>query len=674
MTGFQIPRNSLAWMLVAQTAVIAPHLTRLLYWTIVLCVVCVLWRVMVYQGRWSYPGKWIKVLFVVFGIAGSIIGYGTFLGLDPWVGLLIMMFVLKLLEMHHKRDGYVIILLGYFVALTQFLYDQSIPSTMYMFLCVTMITAALIGLNQTRSHLRPLQTFKKASVLLMQSVPLMIVLFVLFPRISPLWTVPMQTGIARTGVTDTMSPGSIALLAQSDELAFRATFVDEVPPSSKLYWRGLVLSRFDGKSWTQELPALYGRLYRPGQPPTSWQDNMELLGEEVKYSIMLEPTSQNWLFSLTMPEGTTKEGIGLVRDFRFYSFREIRAKLRYELTSHLNYRIDRELSDFWRYRYTLLPKDSNPRSLTLAKTIRANSLNQTDYIRNILRSYYLDEFVYTLEPPLLGDDSIDEFLLDSKRGFCEHYAGSFVFLMRAVGIPARVVVGYQGGEYNRIGNYIEVRQFDAHAWTEVWQEGQGWIRVDPTSAVAPERIESGLESAVEDENTFLANLPLSWMKYRQTLWLTEIRLQLSAISHYWDSWVVGYTPSVQISLLTKYFGDLDRKWLGMMMLTTFFSLLGIVAIFILGKRSHKLLQPIDREYLKFCQLLAKEGIPRSVGEGPIHYAQRIGQQRPDLAPAMNVVTDAYVRMNYAEDQPEKTDSLRRAIRAFRFRTLTTASY
>ena len=673
MTGFQIPRNSLAWMLLAQSAVIAPHLTRLPYWTIALCVVCVLWRVMVYQGRWSYPGRWIKVLLVFFGIVGLALGYGTFLGLDPWVGLLIMMFVLKLLEMHHKRDGYVVILLGYFVALTQFLYDQGIPSTLYMFLCVTMITAALIGLNQTRSHTRPAQTFKKAFVLLMQSVPLMVVLFVLFPRISPLWTVPLQTEMAITGVTDTMTPGNIALLVQSDKLAFRATFADEVLPLSRLYWRGLVLSRFDGTSWTQELQALYGRLYRPGQRTTSWQDNMELLGEKVTYSIILEPTGQNWLFSLTMPEGSLKEGIGLVRDFRFYSLREIRSKLHYELTSHLNYRIDRDLSDFWRYRYTLLPKDSNPRSKRLANTIRENSLNQADYIRNILRRYNLDEFVYTLKPTVLGDDSVDEFLLDSKRGFCEHYAGSFVFLMRAVGIPARVVVGYQGGEYNRIGNYVEVRQYDAHAWAEIWQQGQGWIRVDPTSAVAPSRIESGLESAVEDENTFLANLPLSWMKYRQILWLTEIRLQISAISYYWDSWVVGYTPSVQMSLLTRYFGDLDRKRLGMLMLTTFFGLLGIVAMFILGKRSHKLLQPIDREYLRFCQLLAKQGLPRSVGEGPIHYAQRIGQQRPDLASAMQVVTDAYVRMNYAEDQPEKTDSLRSAIRAFRFRTLSISS-
>jgi protein-glutamine gamma-glutamyltransferase len=666
MTGFQIPRNSLVWMLVAQASVIAPHFSRLPYWTIALCFGCVLWRVMVYQGRWSYPRTWVKVFFVILGIVGLALGYGTFLGLDPWVGLLVVMFVLKLLEMHHKKDAYIVILLGYFIALTQFLYDQSIPSTVYIYLSVTLITASLIGVNQTRTHLKPIQTFKKATVLLLQSVPLMVVLFILFPRITPLWTVPLQTDIARTGVTDKMTPGSLSQLTQSDELAFRATFEDEVPPNSQLYWRGLVLSRFDGHTWEQEDRGLYGRLHRP-DVPTNWMDNIELLGDTVNYTVLLEPTNRNWMFSLTMPETIDKKGVGLVRDFRFYSFREIRSKFRYDVTSHFNYQLDKELTPFWRYRYTLLPEDGNPRSIALAKNIYANSTDNAAFIQNVLRMYNLQEFVYTLKPTKLGEDSVDGFLLDERRGFCEHYSGSFVFLMRAVGIPARVVVGYQGGEYNRIGNYVEVRQYDAHAWAEVWLEGRGWIRVDPTSAVAPERIERGLESAVQGEDTFLANLPLSWMKYRQTLWLTEIRLQLSAIGHYWDTWVVGYTPSVQIDLLTKYLGEMDRTKLGIYMLTTFFSLLALIALVVLGKRSHKRLQPVDKEYLKFCRLLEKQGLPRLIGEGAYDYARRVSQQRPDLAVAIQAVTKSYVQMNYIEDHPDEITSLRKAIRSFRVR-------
>lgn len=668
MTGFQIPRNSLAWMLIAQAAVIAPHFTRMPYWIITLWLVCGLWRVMVFQGRWSYPGRWSKALFVFLGVAGLGFGYGSFLELDPWVGLLIIMFILKLLEMHNKRDGYIVILLGYFVAQTQFLYDQGIPSTLYIYLCVTMITAALVGLNQTRTHLKPLQTFKKATVLLLQSVPLMIALFVLFPRIPPLWSVPLQSNKASMGVTDRMRPGDIAQLTQSDALAFRATFHGREPVFNQLYWRGIVLSRLEDETWSQEDQRHYRELLRPGLHP-SWQDNMELLSYPVTYSILLEPTNQNWLFSLTMPEVINQEGIGMIRDFRFYSVDEIRTKLRYEVTSWLGYRGDVELAPDWRHRYTLLPEDSNPRSVQLARTVRSNSADDQDYIRNILRMYNLLEFVYTLKPPLLGKNSIDGFLIDSKRGFCAHYAGSFAFLMRAVGIPSRVIVGYQGGEYNRIGNYIEVRQYDAHAWTEVWLDGQGWIRVDPTSAVAPERIEAGLESALKNEASFLSNLSFSWMKYRQTLWLTEIRLQLSAIGHYWDTWVVGYTPSMQMNFLNWYLGGMDKQKLGFIMLATFFSFLGIVALFVLGKRSHKLLQPVDREYLRFCQYLANQGLVRQVGEGPLHYASRVGKRRPDLESAINAVTNAYVQMNYIEDQPDKTDILNRAIRAFRLRTL-----
>lgn len=669
MTGFQIPRNSLAWMLVAQIAVVLPHFPRLPYWTIALCIGCSLWRVMVFRGRWSYPGRWTKALLVLLGVIGLAFGYGTFLGLDPWVGLLIMMFMLKLIEMHHQRDAYIVILLGYFVALTQFLYNQGIPSSLYIYLCVTMITAALIGLNQTRTHLKPIQTFKKATVLLLQAMPLMIALFILFPRIAPLWTVPLQTDVARTGVGDTMTPGNIALLTQSDELAFRATFEGSAPVFSQLYWRGLVLSRLEGETWSQEDPGLYGRLARPNQPGP-WQDNMTLLGDQVKYSVILEPTNRNFLFSLTMPEPISKEGVGLVRDFRFYSFRKIRSKLRYEVSSWLQYRSDVELSPFWRYRYTLLPESSNPRARQLSARLRAGSSDEMDYIRNVLRMYNLQEFVYTLSPPVLGTDSIDSFLLDSKRGFCEHYAGSFTFLMRAAGIPARVVVGYQGGEYNRIGNYVEVRQFDAHAWTEVWQPGQGWLRVDPTSAVAPERIESGLESAIDDEDSFLANLPLSWMKYRQTLWITEIRLQLSAIGHYWDSWVVGYTPGMQMSLLTRYLGDFDRQKLGLIMLLTFFSLLGIVAFIVLGKRSHKKLMAVDRNYLRYCHYLEKQGLPRQIGEGPEDFAGRVCALKPELAVVVNAVTDAYVEANYAANNPSDVRRLRRAIRGFRLKTLS----
>ncbi len=667
---YQIPRNALVLMLIATAMVILPHVLRLPIWLTALCIACGLWRVMVYQGRWSFPGKWIKTLFVFGSFIGVGVGYGTLLGLEPWVGVLILAFVLKLLEMHQQRDAYTFIILAYFVALTEFLFEQSIPYTIYMYVCVTVITASLIGLNQTQMFAEPTRTLKKASVMLAQSIPLMLVLFVLFPRLAPLWTVPLQSNVAKTGVSDEMSPGNIAQLVQSDDLAFRATFDGEIPSYSDLYWRGLVLSYFDGETqtWKQESPRLYGRTYRLNDVPPGWEDNLEHVGDPVSYSIIMEPTNQNWMFSLTLPEPTDEETIGMVRDFRFYSFRQIRNRFRYELTSYLDYRTDVELSDPWRIRYTLLPINDNPETKALAARLLEQGSSPREYLSTVLRMYAVGDYAYTLRPPIVEGHTVDRFLLDSRRGFCEHFAGSFVYLMRAGNVPARVVVGYQGGEYNRRGNYVAVHQFDAHAWAEVWLEGEGWVRVDPTSVVAPERIERGLESAVDNED-FLADVGLSLMKFRSTLWITELRLQIQALNHYWDTFVVGYTPDVQMSILSRYLGDLDRKKMGMLLLSAFFGILAIIGLFMLLKRSTAKLAPIEREYLKYCDMLTRKDLARNFGEGPLDYADRVSQTRPDLEPAIRAVTNAYVQSNYIDDTPNEIEVLKRAIRNLRVRAL-----
>ncbi|MDP6264854.1 MAG: DUF3488 and transglutaminase-like domain-containing protein, partial [Pseudomonadales bacterium] len=669
-TEFQIPRNSLAWMLAAQVAVIAPHVPRLAPWIIVVCLGCGLWRIMVFLGRWSYPGRWTKVLFVLVGIIGVPIGYGRhFFQLEPAVALLIVAFVLKLLEMHHKRDAFIVIFLAYFVLTTEFLYSQTIPTSIYMGLVMAMITAALIGLNQTQGHLKPVHTFKLAGVLLGQSVPLMVVLFILFPRVGPLWTVPLQSQSARTGISDNMSPGDIASLTQSDELAFRVTFAGEVPPNSQLYWRGLVFSRYDGTSWSQARTGY-------GPTPVEWANNLnadwdsliERRGKPVSYSVILEPTNQNWLFALPTPVPLT-EGIGLVRDFRLYSLKPVQSRLRYEVVSFLDHRTERELSDYWRSRMTSLPQKGNPLSWRLATQLRGQSSSSEQFISRILLMFNVEEFTYTLKPPLLGEDEVDDFIMVTKRGFCEHFASSFVFMMRAAKIPARVVVGYQGGEFNPIGNYLAVHQFDAHAWAEVWIEGEGWRRVDPTSVVAPERIEDGLQAAVDDEQSFLEDSPLSWFKYSQTLWLTELRLQLSAIGHYWDAWIVGYNPTMQVRFLGQFMGEVNIKKIGITLFVTFGSVLLCIALLLLKKRKATPLDSVSREYLAFCGLMEKLGFGRQIGEGPIHYAERIGSHRPEMYKAVREVTDIYVDLNYSGRQDPQSDELKRAVRAFRLRLM-----
>ncbi len=670
MTGFQIPRNSLAWLLVAQVAVIAPHVQRLPIWVVCVCVACILWRVMVYQGRWRYPGRWTLVAFVVGGFVGVPIGFGTVLGLEPAVALLIIAYVLKLLEMHHKRDAYVVVLLGYFVAMTQFLFFQSIPWTSFILLAILILTAGLVGLNQTTTHARPFVTFRTGAILTAQALPLMLVLFVLFPRLPPLWSVPMPSQVARSGISDVVSPGDIASLANSSELAFKATFSGDPPPFSAMYWRGMVLTEFDGRAWRQEeLTWRRGTFWRYRQNEPDWLDTIERIGNPFSYSIIMEPTQQNWMFSLTIPMLPEDRDIVMARDYRLARIEPVRTKIRYDLTSHLAYRLEANLDDFWRYRMTLLPDEGNPRARELAKTLFAASSGTEDFVARVLRRYFTEGFSYTLNPQLLGEDSIDEFLFETRGGFCEHFASSFAFLMRAAGVPARVVVGYQGGEYNDIADYVAVYQYDAHAWVEVWVEEKGWIRVDPTTAVAPDRIQRGLAAAVASERTFLANSPFSAFA-RQTLWLAEIRLQISAISYYWDSWVVGYTPEAQNDLISRYLGDVDRKELGMIMLATFFGLLAMIGLLLLLKRPHRMLAPVEREYLKFCHVMARQGLARATGEGPLDFARRVAAARPELADHIWAVTNAFVAQNYVATEPGSDLSvLRQAVRGLRLKAL-----
>ena len=670
MTPYQIPRNSLAWMLAAQAAVIMPHILRIAPWVIAIAAACIVWRVMVFQGRWSYPRRWIKVLFVFTGFAAVPFSYGQIYGVEPAVSLLVVAFSLKLLEMVQKRDAYVVIMLAYFVCITEFLFEQSIPFALYMFACVVIITAALIGLNQTQSHLKPMRTLKTSALLLGQALPLMIVLFVLFPRISPLWSVPLPTDRAMTGVTDQLSPGDIASLTESDELVFRATFEGAPPLFKDLYWRGLVLGEFDGSKWLQTEALLRRSVYRYRQAEPGWVDELSHEGARHDYELIMEPNYQNWLFTLMLPEVPQNRDFVILIDGRVASIQKLRQKQRLKLSSHLDYTMYENLSEFSRLYHTRLPEGSNPRAVSLAKSMYADVADAQQYSNNLMRMFGRDGFSYTLNPGVLeSQHTVDQFLFDSKRGFCEHYASTYVFLMRAAGIPARIVVGYQGGEYNPSGNYVAVRQFDAHAWAEIWLPGKGWVRRDPTAVVAPERIANGLEAAIDESEEFLANSPLSLLRYRQLLWLTDLRLQFDAVSHYWDTFVVGYTPEMQTSLLGRYLEDVSRQRLGMLMLAVFFSVLFTIALVLLARQAVNPHSPADTQYLKFCRSMAKKGLERNRWEGPLDYQVRLLDAFPQMETEIRQITESYVASNYL-DQPEQSTQLKKAVRALWLRNFT----
>ncbi|MEJ2131070.1 MAG: DUF3488 and transglutaminase-like domain-containing protein [Gammaproteobacteria bacterium] len=628
---YQIPRNALALLLIAQAVVIAPHVVHVSWWVVPVAVMCAGWRVMVFLGRWDYPGRGIKALLVIGGTAGVVATEGTVVGLEPAVALLIVAFLLKLLEMSRKSDAVLVIYLGYFGIATEFMFSQSMQVTIYVTVATAVVTAGLIGLNQSTSQIHPVRTLRLASLLVGQSVPLMVVLFVLFPRLEPLWSVPLpQTG--RMGIGDVVKPGDIAELSRSDDLAFRATFTGPVPPRHERYWRGVVYSVYRDGAWRQgNPPRVDERIVRwVGGPPASWETSLERQDTPVEYEVILEPTDRLWLFALDVPVPET-EHTGLVRDFRLIARQPVRTHLRYRASSWIRYRIDVELPEWLRQRNLLLPDDDNPRSRAFARDLMAASASPHDFVLRLL-DYFGDEpFYYTLSPGLLPKtDAVDAFMFDSRRGFCSHFASSFAFIARAAGVPARVVGGYQGGELGTLGNYVSVRQYDAHAWAEVWLEGEGWVRADPTASVAPGRIERGLRAALGQDEV-LSDSPFSRLNLRDFALVYDALLFFDSLEHQWNIWVVGYDANVQAGYLKKLLGEVSPARIGLAMLVGALIAVAAVAPTILLRRRRMPVPPVVKLFRDLCAAFSRVGISREASEVPSAFEARNAARFPNLA-------------------------------------------
>ena len=457
-----IPRNSLAWLLTAQIVVLLPHLPRLPLWVAALWLGCALWRVQIQRMRWAYPGTLFKAAAIGLTVLGVFTSQGTLIGLDAAVMLLLLLFMLKLLEMRNPRDAVVVVYLGFFIVATAFLFDQSIVVALYQCFSMLVLVAALVGLQQTPGRNDPARAFKTGAVLLFQAIPLMLVLFVLFPRVGPLWSVNAPGQNATTGLAESMAPADIANLARSGDLAFRASFSGDIPAHEQLYWRALTLSNFDGWRWSHSGLASSGS-------PADWRQQ----GEPLRYQVMTRATHQPWVFSL---RGATSEdsGLFLTRDYMLQSRRALSQTTTYEAISHPDSLLQPdELDPLQQRLYLGLPEGVDPRSRAWAEQLRREFADDGELIQFLLSHFNREPFHYTLRPPVLGEHSNDEFLFDSQSGFCAHFAGAMTFVLRAAGIPARVVAGYQGGEINPRGGYVLVHQFDAHAWVEAWLPGQG---------------------------------------------------------------------------------------------------------------------------------------------------------------------------------------------------------
>jgi transglutaminase-like putative cysteine protease len=641
-----VSRRQAWWLLATALTACLPLMPQLPLWLSLAATTAFSWRAALTWRQWHLPPRWLLVLLVVAGTAGVLLQYRTTLGRTPGIALLVVFLSLKLLELRAARDAVVTALLCYFLVLGQFLFTQTIPTALLACLTVLITTASLLAASDDRP--KPQQQLRRAGLMLAQALPFMLLLFLLFPRVQgPLWGIPQDRFAAVSGLSDTMSPGSIAQLSQSDAIAFRVKFKDAVPAQSQLYWRGPVMPSFDGRSWrVAQTLGTYSQVPYPE------------FGAPVDYEVTLEPHGKFWLFALELPATLPPES-ALTSDYQSIARQAVRNRMRYtqrawpKAIAGVN-----EAPNILREALAL-PRDGNPRTRDISARWRTQYGDDNAAILAAAENFFSQQLlIYTLNPPLLGADIVDEFLFDTKRGFCEHFAAAFVFALRAAGVPARVVAGYQGGEVNPVDGYLEVRQYDAHAWAEAWIAGRGWVRIDPTAISAPSRISNNLAAAVPTGEAlpFLARADLAWLK--------ELRYRLDAVTNGWNQWVLGYNPQRQRDLLASL-GLNEPDWRSM---TAVLSVLcGVVMLALSGwiLRNRMRVDPTFAAWRKFTTRLARRGVAWQLWEGPLTFAERAAKQAPIHSESIREIAALYARLRYGP-APQAADlmQLKTKIAAF----------
>jgi len=666
---YRMPRTSMIWILSALTSVILPHVIRMPVWLTLLCLFCIGISILIFQGRLSYPGSKLKTLVVFLVLFAIVAQYGRdIFSTDAIVGVLIVGVTLKLLELKKKRDVLMVIYLCYFTVLAEFIYSQVIPVAVYMVLCVLIITCSLMSITQTEEFQRPRRTLKLSALILLQSVPLMAFLFVLFPRIGPLWSMPLQSASAKTGLSENMAPGDIGDLTRSGDVAFTVAFDSNVPDYKDLYWRGLTLDRFDGREWSRGNNAFGRFLGANATRSTPWFDAIEYLGNTVSYSVIMEPTQQNWVYTLMVPQLLDDRMI-MRQEYQVETRRPVSQRFNYQARSYLEHKVDARLSREIRGRTLSLPPDGNDNARAFAQELYEQAGSDRAYVNAVLDFIRNENFYYTLSPGLLGDNPIDDFLFRTREGFCEHYSGAFTFLMRAAGIPSRVVLGYQGGEFNKYNGTLIVRQYDAHAWSEVWFEDDGWVRIDPTAAVAPGRIEFGSQFTFQEDENFLNDDVFSILKLRSSsAIINDLILRKEMIEYAWNRFVLNYDQGMQFSLFSRLFDSVSQAKIYFTIFGLVILFVAVIAFLVLRKPAEKPLPPATSLYLKFCKFLADNGISRRAGETPLHFRDRVVAIQPGWKTDVCRITDIYMELAFAsagEGTEERMRQLRQAIRRFK---------
>ena len=635
--------TDLRWLLGSLALVMALHIAHLAVWITLFIGAFGVWRYLIERNGWQLPKILVLLPITVLAGLGIMLTYKGLFSRDASVSLLAIMLSLKVMETKTPRDYILLVFAGLFLTITAFLFNQSLLVGAFILLPVVCLTATLISVSHPNGDLGWQFPAKLASSLLLQAVPVMLVLFFLFPRIpGPLWGVPQDAYKSMSGLSDSMQPGNISQLSLSSAPAFRVQFNGKVPKNSQLYWRGPVLWHYDGRSWIMKSRELRGKDGKASK------ESLHVRGSSIDYTVTLEPHNRNWLLMLDMPNTLPPDAL-VSSDLQVLSRDPVRQRIRYDGKSSLDYVLAKELDERDRELALQLNDDENPRSFALARQWSSSGKSPTQIVNSALTMYRQQPFVYTLSPPLLSSNPMDDFLFNSRRGFCEHYASSFVFLMRAAGVPARVVTGYQGGELNPVGNYLIVRQSDAHAWAEVWIQDRGWVRVDPTAAVAPERVESGIESALPDS----AGLPM--LSRRDFPLLRKIYLNWDAVNNRWNQYVLGYDQQKQMDLLSRLAGG-KVSWQDMIIaMIVGVSSIGLVVTYFLLRGTRIKLDPLQRAYVEFLRKLERKGVKRNPHEGPVDFSRRAARQSPANAAEIHDITQAYSRLRYgSKTTPDKS--------------------
>jgi protein-glutamine gamma-glutamyltransferase len=625
-TAAAAPLRPLSWACAAFAGGVLLHADRVPPWAAGIALLLIVWRLLSAHRGGASPAIAARVLLAVVLVAIVLARFHTLNGLAAGTTLLLLMAGLKLLETRTARDQAVMVAAGLFLLLAACLDRQELARAPLYGLQAWLCCAALAVIATPTTSARAALSLAGRALLL--ALPLALLLFVFFPRLAgAFWAIP-RNDLAMSGLSDTMTPGSIGQLATSYEPAFRVQFLGPVPPSRERYWRGPVLHEFDGQGWRSSPRELRAH------PPR------EYLGTAYHHRVQLEASRQRWWFALDTPVQAPEARARLTYDDQIIGTEPLNEPVSFETVSYTHTRATQPLDAAVQRQDTALPRSGNPRSRALAESLRARAGSDGALVQAVLEYLRTGGFVYSLEPERLGPDAIDDFLFRTRVGFCGHYASAFVVLMRAAGVPARVVTGYLGGEWIPYGGYLLVRQSEAHAWAEVWLEGRGWTRVDPTAVVAPERLERGILDLMPQQ------LPVRERLLHASPWLTQLLQRWDAANAWWTNHVVRFDYEAQLGVLARLgIRSPDERYLGSAFMLALCAWLAVIAWHI-GRDTYRARpDTLARAYGRLCRKLARIA-PRAPHQGPLDFGATLVACRPDVQSSVLPLLERYAELRY----------------------------